>query len=137
MNRRAPVRAYVRSDLHKTRDFKNMDEFEDWYRPSHHGDHNKCVNAQYLFTDLLVDSIADAPRGREPKVKGDAPRAPRPVSTKSRVIVDGVEHASVYAAFVALGLPIPKHGKFRKELKMSGELVFEHYGKSHNFKVAG
>lgn len=138
VNRRAPVRAWTCDALDVTRDFANMDEFENWYRPSHHGDANKRVNSQYLFTDVLLDDVSDPPSHKAAKgtTKARAVRAP-PTNTKSRVMVDGVEYASVFKAFEALGLPVPKHGKFRKDLKIAGALPFEHDGKTHKFTTTG
>lgn len=42
-------------------------------------------------------------------------------STKNKVRVDGVTYKSVRAAYVALGLPIKEHIKFRALLKQHGE----------------
>lgn len=43
-------------------------------------------------------------------------------SQRHKVVVDGEEYDSVRAAFVALGLPLSKHIKFRMELKAAGQL---------------
>jgi hypothetical protein len=45
------------------------------------------------------------------------------------------EHKSVAAAFKALGLPMPKHIKFRGKLKASRKEVFEHNGVMHAFRL--
>lgn len=137
VNRRAPVRAWLIGDLDKTRDFKNMDEFEDWYRPSFHGDASKKVVSQYLFTDVPLESISDPPRGGSsaPKVAKPGSLSSGPV--RSRVVVDGKEYGSVYKAFVGLALPIKAHGKFRADLKRSGSLAFEWGGKKYQFNIIG
>lgn len=48
-------------------------------------------------------------------------------ATRHAVLVDKVEYRSVRAAFVALGLPLGQHIKFRMELK--AELTANAYGK--------
>lgn len=53
------------------------------------------------------------------------------------VTVNGEEHASVKAAFEALGLPMGKRYKFRKELKAAGSKTFSHEGKDYQFKTGG
>ncbi len=46
-----------------------------------------------------------------------------PVSKPS----DVKEHHSVLAAFKALGLPIAKHQRFRRQLKLSGKATFDQF----------
>lgn len=43
---------------------------------------------------------------------------------RDAVEVQGVTHDSVRAAFIALQLPVNKHGKFRMQLKAAGQLAF-------------
>jgi hypothetical protein len=51
--------------------------------------------------------------------------------------VDGQEFDSVYKAFVALGLDVAKHQKFRRELKLSanGCGIYEEQGKMYRFEL--
>lgn len=57
-----------------------------------------------------------------------APTAPKAVSTRSAVRVTIGERvaifSSLYVAFVELGLPVNKHVKFRKFLKIEGKKTF-------------
>lgn len=46
-------------------------------------------------------------------------------TTRDRVAVEGVEYASVRAAFVALGLPLGRHIAFRARLKEVRALTFQ------------
>jgi len=48
-------------------------------------------------------------------------------SIKHRVRVNGIEHKSVRAAFVALHLDLCRHAVFRKQLKESGRKKFDRY----------
>lgn len=57
---------------------------------------------------------------------------------KAPVIVNGGEHyRSVREAFARCGLPMSKHQAFRKELKLKGELNFEHEGVVYKFNTVG
>lgn len=136
VNERAPVRAYLKDHEERTRDFPNLAAFKAWYVPKYHV-LVPTPNTQYLFTDVLLECIDDPPRrgaARSPRTPG-APRAAGP--RRSSVDVDGAPHASVYQAFVALGLPVPAHGKFRAELKRAGEKTFAYAGREYKFKVIG
>lgn len=121
VNERAPVTAWPRTNFRlgrvvatETRKFKNLAEFKLWYREAQHGE--VWPNSQFLFTDILVDSIAD----RDMRVAAKSAAGP----TRSRVEVDGVPHGSVFKAFEALGLPIKDHGPFRARLKRAGQLEY-------------
>ena len=140
VNRKAPVTAWLRPDFKETRTFKNMSDFEDWYRPAFHGDAYRLVNSQYLFTDVPLESIDDPPKIVPTALKIKAPRVvgERPTPTKSRVTVDGVEYGSTWQAFQKLDLgDASACVKFRKELKIKGTLVFDHKGKKYQFSVMG
>lgn len=63
-----------------------------------------------------AESIAES--WKDPNVA--AKRAQR-----TAVRVDGVEYRSVRAAFIALGLPLSKHIRFRMALKAAGKAEFE------------
>lgn len=56
-------------------------------------------------------------------------------SLKQRVMADGTEYRSVAEAFGALDLPMPKHVKFRMELKAAGRATFEHLSVKHKFSI--
>lgn len=98
-----------------------------------------------------VGAIPPSPKGKRRKAR--KPKVPRGtnattgdgrgghnmgVSTvRHGVEVEGVVYKSVYAAFTALKLKIPKHGKFRAELKKSkdGKLPYTENGKRYDFKL--
>lgn len=67
--------------------------------------------------------------------KGGDTRATNGV--KAPVVVNGKAYRSVREAFVQLGLPLSKHQKFRKELKLAGSKVFEDAGHLYMFTAAG
>ncbi|USN16342.1 hypothetical protein PLUTO_00260 [Luteibacter phage vB_LflM-Pluto] len=45
------------------------------------------------------------------------------------------DYASTRAAFIALGLPLEKHIRFRVKLKEAGKLVFEHNNRKYEFQI--
>lgn len=61
------------------------------------------------------------------------------VKAPVRVEYDGKNESykSLYVAFCAVGLPLSKMQKFRVQLKLAGELVFEYNGKAYRFFAAG
>jgi hypothetical protein len=67
--------------------------------------------------------------------KGGDTRATNGV--KAPVVVNDKQYRSVREAFVALGLPLSKHQKFRKELKLAGNKAFECDGHLYMFTAAG
>jgi len=46
-------------------------------------------------------------------------------------------YKSLFVAFGALGLPMNKMQKFRVQLKLAGELTFDHEGTAYHFTAAG
>jgi len=62
---------------------------------------------------LLSEGVAES-------WKDDEVRAKR--VRRNKVMVDGTEYRSVKAAYIALGLPLSKHIKFRMELKEAGRI---------------
>lgn len=104
--------------------YKNMAEFE-----AKHDKKNYPLRGQpVLFENhtvvlcskmFWVDKNKDATKRVGPKA--------------STVYVDGTEYGSVLQAFQALALPVPKHQKFRAELKQKRTLAFLHDGKSFTF----
>lgn len=73
-------------------------------------------------------SDAIAASWKDPKVA--AKRAER-----THVKASNTVYRSVREAFVALGLPLEKHIKFRMELKQVAEMTFKHEGRAISFKV--
>jgi hypothetical protein len=67
----------------------------------------------------------------------DAVRAARKTLHTCTVACDGVttEHQSVYAGFKAYGLPAGDHIRFRAKAKRDGVAIFEHEGKSYEFRT--
>ncbi|MBC8640177.1 GIY-YIG nuclease family protein [Caballeronia sp. EK] len=70
----------------------------------------------------------------------DPSMAARVTVNGCRVVFDGIasEFRSVWAAFLALGLPTQSqsvHIRFRRKLKLSGKEVFEHEGKQYLFEL--
>lgn len=133
VNERAPVTAWQKYDLDKTRVFNNLAAFLDWYREDLHGDLKGRINTQFLFTDVLVNSLRDPPRGggyiRQRRIGEDKETA-RPARTHGRhqkVEVDGVVYNSTWDAFQKLGLGgVKECVRFRGELKSNplGEREF-------------
>lgn len=135
VNDGAPVRAYLMYKEDQTRNFRNLKEFDDWWRPNFHGGDGKGrVNSQFLYTDVLLDRIDDPPVGKMRAPRADGTGAPR---VHQQVEVGGARYNSVYRAFEALSLSIPAHTKFRAELKRSPtlELTYTEAGKSYEFKI--
>lgn len=66
-----------------------------------------------------------------------AKRAPNNASVRHSCVVNGKSYPSVYKAFVALGLPVDAHQKFRAGLKKTAKLkdTFTHKGKKYNFEL--
>lgn len=124
VNHRAPVTCYARANrigelAEETRRFSCLSEFMRWYTPRHHG--VASVRAQYLFTDVLLETLTDPPP-RPPPGEGRAPAAAR---TRSGVEVDGEVYRSTWAAFQALNLGDERECvKFRTQLKKAGEGEF-------------
>lgn len=56
-------------------------------------------------------------------------------SRRDHVMVNGVVHHSVRAAFVALKLPMSQHIKFRMAVKQDGSGVFETGDKKYHFQL--
>lgn len=104
--------------------YANMAEFE--------AKHNKAtypVKGQpYSFATHTVILVTAKPWANKEKnaVKREGPKA-------SAVIVDKVQYDSVLAAFQALHLPVPKHQKFRAQLKKDRKGTFVHEGKKFKF----
>ena len=73
-------------------------------------------------------SDAIAASWKDPKVA--AKRAER-----THVKASNTVYRSVREAFVALGLPLEKHIKFRMKLKQVAEMTFKHEGRAISFKV--
>lgn len=130
VNPHAPVRAYKRSNLEETRDFKNLAEFEAWFYEDYHGCSisagRQAVNSQFLFTDVLVDTLEDAGKLRKERIARAEARERSGGGgggnrRAQRVIVDGISYRSVWAAFQALNLGgVKECVKFRTELKAAG-----------------
>lgn len=69
--------------------------------------------------ELRSEAVAET--WKDPEVKAKR-------SQRHKVRVDGKEYRSVRAAFLAFGLPMAKHIKFRMELKAEGQLnAFGHH----------
>lgn len=147
VNPRAPVRAYLYEKEDTVRDFRNLAEFENFYRPTVHGRIIGQVNSQYLFTDVLLEfTLEDAKSkvivGEDGKRKIITPGAGKPRAgggtSKSRVELDGKEYRSVWQAFQELAIGnVAECVKFRGVLKSSGEATYTKDGKAYNFKVVG
>lgn len=136
INDGAPVRAYRMNHEEETRNFRNLREFDDWWRPNYHGGDGKGrVNSQFLYTDVLLDRIDDPPAGRRraPGTRGGG-AGPR---KRQQVEVRAIRYNSVYKAFEALGLSIPAHTKFRSELKRSPALAltYQERGEKYEFRI--
>jgi len=104
--------------------YANMAEFE--------AKHNKAtypVKGQpMLFQGHNVILVGAKPWADKEK---NATKREGPPS--SAVNADGVVYSSVLKAFEALKLPIPKHQKFRAELKKARALDFVHDGNKYAF----
>jgi hypothetical protein len=104
--------------------YANMAEFE--------AKHNKAtypVRGQpFSFETHTVILVTAKPWADKEKnaVKREGPK-------QSAVKADGVLYDSVLAAFQALKLPVPKHQKFRAQLKKDRSGVFVHDGKQYAF----
>lgn len=82
---------------------------------------------------LKRDGSAAAGRGGAIAASWSDPTVKAARSKRDRVVVEGVgEFRSVKEAFLALGLPLAKHIKFRVALKADGE----RYYSGHNFFLA-
>lgn len=132
VNPLAPVRVYKREDIDgEVRDFRNLDEFEAWYHPGHHGHLNGAigVKTQFLYTDVLLDRIDDPRRGPKvstvPRGKDAGQERGDAVVVRSghhqKVRVDGNIYNSTWDAFQKLGLGgVKECVKFRTQLKAAG-----------------
>lgn len=132
-NRDAPVEVSIRTsksgpDVFTHRKFKNMNEFEAWYSPKHV--YFLGASSTPALTTMTFDELKPAPVNRPKTVRDRA--AP---TASAAVSVNGEPYGSVLKAFEALKLPIPKHQKFRAELKAAGVLTFEHGKKRYEFKT--
>lgn len=88
-------------------------------------------SAAFRRTKTLLESLGRGMNKKEVKM------TEQPVENKkakTKVLVAPIanaaattEYHSVYAAFVALGLPVVKHQRFRRELKLSGKATFDQY----------
>lgn len=134
VNERAPVTAWEKYDLDKTRKFKNLSDFLGWYREDLHGDLKGRVNSQFLYTDVLVNTLRDPPRGyRRGAIPVEAETAKLlRMPGRTRVEVDGVQYNSTWDAFQKLGLGgVKECVRFRRNLKERGEAKY----KGRNFKA--
>ncbi len=149
VNPLAKVRVYKRvigpwrkeaADEQETRDFRNLREFDEWWRPNFHGEVSRKdgtgfeVNSQFLFTDILLDRIEDAPaRGNIRSLTGKVSSGPR---KHQQVEVGGSTYNSTWAAFQALGIGgVKECVKFRAELKKAMSLTYTYGGKNYEFKI--
>jgi hypothetical protein len=52
-----------------------------------------------------------------------------------RVTYNGKPYRGILSAFLDLGLPVNKHGRFRLELYANKKATFVHNGKEYDFSV--
>lgn len=86
--------------------------------------------AEKIARESFAAKAAAATAGRDKKVAPRAAAAKASVGAggvRSTVTVDGVTYPSLRFAFLALGLPLGQHIKFRGQLKAAGTLKFGPY----------
>lgn len=160
-DRAAPVQVYVSGgSIDKpVKTFSGMDAFEAWYKPSigRYLSGQSGKEMTIVFLEAIKETKASKPAIVKAAVDADDKRLlqkitgvfeksgtlPEPKSvpsvrtTGALVTVNGTEYHSVKVAFAALGLPMPKRYKFRRELKVAGSKTYSHEGKDYNFKTGG
>lgn len=135
VNRDAPVSVYEYGGKEVAKyTFKNMDEFEAWYKGEKRTGRFLQANSQDTFTDLMLvlatPELPATPTTRKERVVTRAPR------TATSVTVNGASYGSAHAAFTALGLPLGQVGRVRRQLKATGSFVFKHEGNTFTFTAS-
>jgi hypothetical protein len=133
-NRAAPVKVfeYGGSLGTATHTFKNMDEFEAWYKGERATGRFLGANSHEDFTDIMI-ALATP----EVPVVAAKARSEQPPRTVSAITVNGAAYRSAHAAFTQLMLPFNFISRVRKELKASGVCIVKHDNKEYKFEVVG